>query len=88
MNTETTNNIIDDYIIETMKEEISKASTLEFRIFRSTIDRKLFAVHQVDFDENSKCEMLDGLTFDEAKEALEDYKKISMVMYPSDESKL
>lgn len=54
-------------------------NTNNFRLFRSTIDRKLFAVHLVDTDENSLMVCTDGLTFDEAQDALESYKEFSFV---------
>lgn len=50
-----------------------------FRLFRSSIDQKLFAVHLVDSDENSLMVCTDGLTFDQAQDALEDYLGLSFV---------
>jgi hypothetical protein len=50
-----------------------------FRLFRSTTDRKLFALHLVNKDESTKLIIQDGLTFEEAQDALEYYSKLTIV---------
>lgn len=47
-----------------------KTYTPEFRIFRSTRSRRLFAVHQVDSKENSIALIKDSMAFDEAQETM------------------
>lgn len=42
-----------------------------FRIFRSSSDRKLFAIHAVDKDENSLQIIKDNLQFDVASDMMQ-----------------